>query len=38
MDFLGSLWLSHWHCIVPVILIAVVLIVQNKGKKNQSDK
>jgi hypothetical protein len=34
MDFL----LSHWHCIVPAILIAVVLLVQNKGKKNQSDE
>jgi hypothetical protein len=31
MDFV----LSHWHCIVPAILIAVVLLMKNRGKKNQ---
>ena len=35
MNFLVNLWLSHWHCVVPVIAIAVVLIVQSRsGKKN----
>jgi hypothetical protein len=41
MDFLGSLGLAlqaHWHCIVPVILIALVLLARNKGKKNQGDE
>jgi hypothetical protein len=28
MDFL----LSHWHCIVPVIVIAIVLLLQRRGK------
>ena len=40
MDFL----LSHWHCIVPVILIGAVLLLQGRpkprfrGKKNQNDE
>lgn len=34
MDFL----LSHWHCIVPVIAIGVVLLLQSRGKKNRNDK
>ncbi|MDR1626458.1 MAG: hypothetical protein LBT33_07940, partial [Spirochaetia bacterium] len=27
--------LAHWHCIVPVIAIAVVVLLQNRGKKKQ---
>jgi uncharacterized membrane protein len=41
MDFLLSLGLAlqvHWHCIVPAILIAVVLLARNNGKKNQSNE
>jgi hypothetical protein len=34
MDFL----LSHWHCIVPVLAIAVVLLLQNRGRKNDTEK
>jgi hypothetical protein len=33
MDFL----LSHWHCVVPVIAIAIVLLLQGRGKKKQDD-
>jgi hypothetical protein len=35
MDFLRSLWLSHWHCIVPAILIGAVLLFQGRGKKTE---
>ena len=31
MEFL----LSHWHCIVPVIAIGLVLLLRGRGKKNQ---
>jgi hypothetical protein len=34
MDFV----LSHWHCIVPVIVIALVLLLQNRGKKKDTEK
>jgi hypothetical protein len=34
MEFL----LAHWHCIVPVIAIAAVMLLQNCGKKKQNDK
>ena len=34
MDFL----LSHWHCIVPVIAIAAVLLLQNRKKKEDAEK
>jgi hypothetical protein len=30
MDFL----LSHWHCVVPMILIGAVLLLKGRGKKN----
>jgi hypothetical protein len=32
MEFL----LSHWHCIIPVIVIVVLL--QGRGKKNDTKK
>jgi hypothetical protein len=32
MEFL----LSHWHCIVPVIAIAVVLFL--RGRKNNKEQ
>jgi hypothetical protein len=25
---------THWHCVVPLIAIALVLLLQNKAKKN----
>jgi hypothetical protein len=31
MEFL----VSHWHCIVPMIAIAVVMILRGRGGKNQ---
>jgi hypothetical protein len=34
MDFI----LSHWHCIVPAIVIAVVLLLQNRSGKKGTDK
>jgi hypothetical protein len=35
MDFL----LSHWHCIVPLVAIAVVMLLRNqKDKKKEKDK
>ena len=34
MDFV----LSHWHCIVPVIVIALVLLLQARGKKKDAEK
>ena len=34
MDFL----LTHWHCVLPVLVIGVVLILMNfNKKKNDSD-
>jgi preprotein translocase subunit SecG len=33
MDFV----LSHWHCIVPAIVIVVVVLLQSRGKKNRND-
>ena len=33
MDFL----LVHWHCILPVLVIGVALILMNLKKKNDSD-
>jgi hypothetical protein len=29
MDFL----LTHWHCVVPVLAIAAVLLISNRDKK-----
>jgi hypothetical protein len=29
-----ELLLTHWHCVVPLIAIAFVLLLQNKAKKN----
>jgi hypothetical protein len=29
-----ELLLTHWHCIVPLIAIALVLLLQNKAKEN----
>jgi hypothetical protein len=29
MDFL----LSHWHCVVPVVAIVVVLLLRGLGRK-----
>ncbi|GMO52703.1 MAG: hypothetical protein Pg6C_18510 [Treponemataceae bacterium] len=34
MDFL----LSHWHCIVPVLVIGAVLFLRGRDKKNQEGK
>lgn len=35
MDFL----LNHWHCIVPVIAIAIAIFLQGRGKaKIRSEK
>jgi hypothetical protein len=34
MDFL----LSHWHCIVPVLVIGAVLLLRGRDKNNQEDK
>jgi hypothetical protein len=34
VDFL----LGHWHCIVPVLAIVIVLIVQNLGKNRKADQ
>jgi hypothetical protein len=34
MDFI----LSHWHCIVPVIAIAAVLLLQNRGRKKDTEE
>jgi hypothetical protein len=34
MDFL----FSHWHCIVPVIAIGVVLLLQGRGKDRKKNK
>jgi hypothetical protein len=31
MEFL----VSHWHCIVPVIAIAVVMLLWGRGKKDE---
>jgi hypothetical protein len=28
----------HWHCIVPVIAIAVVLFLRGRGRKNDTEK
>jgi hypothetical protein len=33
MEFL----LSHWHCIVPVLVIVVVLLLRNRGKNRTAD-
>ena len=30
--------LSHWHCIVPVIAIAVVLLLQNRNRKKDTEE
>jgi preprotein translocase subunit SecG len=30
--------LSHWHCILPVAAIIVVLLLQKKQKGNSEDK
>ena len=30
--------LSHWHCIVPVIAIAAVLLLQSRGRKKDTEK
>jgi hypothetical protein len=38
MDFIVSLWLSHWHCIIPAAAIVIVMIVQGRGKKKQDDE
>jgi preprotein translocase subunit YajC len=39
MDFLSSLWLSHWHCVVPLIAIAVVMLLRNqRDRKKEKDK
>jgi hypothetical protein len=34
MDFL----LSHWHCIIPVIAIVIVMFLQGRGKKKGNDE
>jgi hypothetical protein len=34
MDFL----LSHWHCIVPVLVIGAVLLLQGRGKKKDTEE
>jgi hypothetical protein len=26
---------SHWHCIVPVIAIAVVMLLRGRSKKDE---
>jgi hypothetical protein len=31
MDFL----LSHWHCIIPAVMIVIVMVLQGRGKKKQ---
>jgi hypothetical protein len=31
MEFL----VSHWHCIVPVIAIAVVMLLRGRGNKDE---
>jgi hypothetical protein len=33
-----ELLLSHWHCILPVAAIIIVMIVQGRGKKNKNGK
>ena len=33
MDFL----LTHWHCVVPVLAIAAVLLLRNRGEKKDKD-
>ena len=30
--------LSHWHCIVPVIAIAAVLLLQNRSRKKDTEE
>jgi hypothetical protein len=30
-----ELLLSHWHCIVPALMIAVVLLVRNRNKNTE---
>jgi hypothetical protein len=34
MDFL----LSHWHCIIPAIAIAIVMLLQGRGNKKRDDE
>jgi hypothetical protein len=34
MDFL----LSHWHCIMPLAIIAIALLLMNKKKKDSGDE
>jgi hypothetical protein len=38
MDFIASLWLIHWHCILPAAAIVIVMILQGQGKKNRNDE
>ena len=33
MDFL----LSHWHCVVPAVLIAAVLFIQSRKKQRDDE-
>jgi hypothetical protein len=33
-----ELLLSHWHCILPVAAIIIVMIFQSRGKKNRNGK
>jgi hypothetical protein len=34
MDFL----LGHWHCLVPLAVIGIVLLVLQAGKKSEGRK
>jgi hypothetical protein len=38
MDVVVNFLQSHWHCIVPVLAIAGVLLFQGLGKKDQDEK